>query len=944
MTERRSIQRFEIRAQLGTGGIGTVYRAHDPQLERDVAIKVLSGSTDEAKSELSTVHTIDLRATNEGNPGEDLLREARMMARLSHPNVVPVYEVGLEGASVFVVMEHVDGANLRAWLAAAKRSTNDILAVFAQAAEGLAAAHARGIVHRDFKPDNVLIGEDGRARVADFGLSKLSTTVQAGSSLVRMAEGAGTPRYMAPELWEGQPATTASDVFAYCTALVEAFDTSPKATVAEIDAALRTRGVPARSRELVLAGLADDPAKRPVIGQLVAALRVRAGGRALVFGGSALAVGALAVGGFFALRSEGLPECTEDPTLYAERWNADVRAQLREKYKAAGDKRVDHLIAQVDERVAAITKAHREVCETARDGAISELQRAQQESCLERRAIELAARARAILKRPRTLEIDFAQETLAGGWQYKACDEINAPPLGPDRAKIEALHARYWELFFIADYAASPDLIGELQREARQLEQYELEVMAAISRGQRLNNLDRLDEAAEVLTPAYHRATEIRSTHFEVLVLLERSTLASLRGDFTAAKQLAELALEKARKPRFPAGTLASAHHALAAAQLRRGEYPASLATARAGLGEIQKSGKTMPEAELMLRTIILNALGFTGQYAEQLAYAKQSVLRSELFYGGTGYNHAITLEMLARAHANVGEAERAFEVRKQAHEIMVANYGKDHTRVVAHEVELTNDHSFANRLEEAHAIAARAVKLAEANPAGFKDLLPWMLGKLATTTFDLGRHEEGRRTLERTVEVMIDLQGREHPQTTLHRRILGEYRFEAGDLDGAQREYDAASEAAGRRADPTDKESAFIRGENYALLAIARGKPREAEKLARDAIAELAELKAGPVEQRYTKHVLGAALVAQGRFAEAQAVLEESLQIAKQSNVRADHAAITEVELARAEYGLGKRTEAIARATRARDVLAKWPGQPKARADVAKFLATAKR
>src|SRR5262249_15191000 len=141
---------------------------------------------------LSANATIDLRARPSIH--DDVLAEARMMARLSHPNVLPIYEVGLDGDQVFLVMEYIEGEELRAWLERT-HTRAEVLDVLAQAARGLAAAHGRGMIHRDFKPDNVLIGTDGRARVCDFGLAKLVAT-----SFVRGDDTRGTPRYMAPEL------------------------------------------------------------------------------------------------------------------------------------------------------------------------------------------------------------------------------------------------------------------------------------------------------------------------------------------------------------------------------------------------------------------------------------------------------------------------------------------------------------------------------------------------------------------------------------------------------------------------------------------------------------------------------------------------------------------------------------------------------------------------
>jgi len=259
------IQRFEIADALGSGGMGTVYRAWDPHLQRDVAIKVMANATD-VPATLSPDETVDLRG-GDARGADDMLREARMMARLSHPNVTPVYEVGLVDGALFVVMEHIAGCDLERYIAK-PRSTAQILHVLAQAARGLAAAHACGVIHRDFKPANVLVGNDGRVRVADFGLSRMATS----SALVRVNDAHGTPRYMAPELWRGEQASIASDVYAFCM--------SAAVVLGDVDPELREQrwrelGLSPRLRQLLSAGLSDTPALRPRLDDIIAALEGR---------------------------------------------------------------------------------------------------------------------------------------------------------------------------------------------------------------------------------------------------------------------------------------------------------------------------------------------------------------------------------------------------------------------------------------------------------------------------------------------------------------------------------------------------------------------------------------------------------------------------------------------------------------------------------------------
>ena len=277
--ERPRFGRFQVRSRIGSGGMGAVFLAWDPRLDRKVAIKVL------------------LRAESEAGH-ERMLREAKAMARLSHPNIVPIYEVDVEGDEVFIVMEYVDGPTLRQWLCARRRSDREVLQMFIATCRGLEVAHAAGIVHRDFKPDNVLIGKDGRPRVADFGVVRFgdahtgsgqSTALSRVSSLVSLTRSGalvGTPAYMSPEQFSGGEVTPSSDQFSLCVALWEAlYHQRPfpgEDLYSLVDAVIHgrlrpppaTSKVPSRLRAALERGLATDPKDRwSSIGEFLGALK-----------------------------------------------------------------------------------------------------------------------------------------------------------------------------------------------------------------------------------------------------------------------------------------------------------------------------------------------------------------------------------------------------------------------------------------------------------------------------------------------------------------------------------------------------------------------------------------------------------------------------------------------------------------------------------------------
>ena len=225
--------------------MGVVYRAFDPVLQRHIALKLL-------------------RPERSANPNSRLIREAQAMAKVSDPSVVQVYDTGVVDGNVFIAMELIDGMTLSRWLRVAARTWNEILDQFLAAGHGLAKAHAANLIHRDFKPSNVLVSKTGRVLVGDFGLATPIDRADIGShpsasggdsvenyealhTITLTKAGQGTPRYMAPEQREGRVALPSADQYSFCVALSEA---------------LRERSVPEPVLACVRRGLAISPAAR----------------------------------------------------------------------------------------------------------------------------------------------------------------------------------------------------------------------------------------------------------------------------------------------------------------------------------------------------------------------------------------------------------------------------------------------------------------------------------------------------------------------------------------------------------------------------------------------------------------------------------------------------------------------------------------------------------
>lgn len=357
-----SIGRYVVLDQVGRGGMGEVFAAYDPELDRKIALKLLHSEGE-----------------GHGRHGADrLLREAKAIARLSHPNVVTVYDAGTFDDRVFVAMEFVEGRTLGAWLTERPRGQREVLSMFVEAARGLGAAHEAGIVHRDFKPHNVMVGTAGQVRVMDFGLARdigaddeneagqgqgMGSAPAAGGldpksadasrwslTLTRSGEVLGTPLYMAPEQFEGQRADARADQFSFCVALYEAlYGAHPFRTDSLIDlmsdaarGAIRPpppkSAVPAWLRRIVVRGLDARPEARwPSMDALRAALqhdpaRVR---RRVAVAGAALAVAIAGGMGLWRVARKGESFCSAGPARLVGLWEtADGGARREQVHQA----------------------------------------------------------------------------------------------------------------------------------------------------------------------------------------------------------------------------------------------------------------------------------------------------------------------------------------------------------------------------------------------------------------------------------------------------------------------------------------------------------------------------------------------------------------------------------------------------------------------------------
>jgi tRNA A-37 threonylcarbamoyl transferase component Bud32/tetratricopeptide (TPR) repeat protein len=451
--EAVSVGRFRLLQRLGQGGMGTVHAAYDDRLDRKIAVKLILASR---------LADADVR--------ERTLREARALARVSHPNVVHVYEVGEIETQLFVAMEFLAGPTLRAWLDAQPRSWREILQLYLQAGEGLAAAHAQGIIHRDFKPHNAMLGADGRVRVLDFGLARVlefeaarpedSTALDDGV-LTMTGVLLGTPAYMAPEQWEARELSAQTDQFSFCVALFEAlYGHRPFAgeTISRLRENVTTGKVAARPRDtdvprwvhaVLLRGLSVEPAARwPSMRELLASLgrdpEVRR--RRVAFGTLLLAAAGAVI---FAVNRPSEPAaeievCADARDQITEVWDearaASVEQTVRAKHHARADEALAITFPQIERYANDWSNMRDEACRTHAQGLQSENVFDLRTACLDQRLASLDTLVH-LLATADAKQLDGIVQAAAGLPAIERCGDTTALLAAiapPDDPSLEA--------------------------------------------------------------------------------------------------------------------------------------------------------------------------------------------------------------------------------------------------------------------------------------------------------------------------------------------------------------------------------------------------------------------------------------------------------------------------------------------------------------------------
>ena len=552
--------RYAIVKLLGSGGMGSVYEAHDGELGRSVAIKVLR--EDREAEELT----------------EGLRREAQALAKLVHPNVVTVYDVGVDQGQLFVVMQLIDGESIDTWLRGRDASPATIVAAFRDAGRGLAAAHAANLVHCDFKPANVLVDRDGVVRVGDFGLARIGAD---GPTSV-----AGTPRYMAPEQFAGV-ATAASDQYAFCVALWEVLAGDPPFPDTPLDSgeAARARtppelprsaAVPAYVVRALLRGLSQEPADRfPSMDALLDALAPPRS-RVRMLGFTALSLAAIATGIVVTAvheRAAAPPDpCAAAGDPIAEVWTPARRMVLARRFAETNAPYAAAAIASAGRALDAYAADwHRSAVDACRATHVRHEVSPElldlRAACLERRRSAIAALVD-VLATADAQVVAHAAEATAGLPAIADCDDLTAlqAPVRPPsdvhtRGAVDELRERESRVeaqFLAGRYGAALGPAESLARDAEALGYAPLEAETKTLLGTMQNRTGHFADAGHSLVAAFAAAIvghdDAAAAKAAALVLIAKAGTAEIASG-EEWSQLAEAAVARLGNPPLPLAT-----------------------------------------------------------------------------------------------------------------------------------------------------------------------------------------------------------------------------------------------------------------------------------------------------------------------------------------------------------------------------------------------------
>ncbi len=797
---RVSIGRYQLRERLGRGGVGDVYLAHDPMLHRDVALKLL-------RPEQSSGHAQARRR---------FIKEARAIAKLSHPNVLDVFDVGEfswsmlpsserpQGArvdhDVFIVMECIRGETLRIWLERTRPAWSVVLEHFVLAGRGVAAAHARGIVHRDFKPSNVLVSEQGAVKVIDFGLAqygrpddhaaqpqpgdppRLGVSAPDGT-VTRTGAVVGTPLYMSPEQHAGAPIGPAADQFAFCAALYEALYGHPAYQGVDAQALHRAKRhgpqvppwptpVPRTIGRAVIRGLSPRPRDRwPTFEALLHALTPRFRPRRVRRG---LGLGIGVMGAFVAMSPtpSSLRVCDPDH-LTSWVWNDDRRGALHARMQQAGADDVAQLDRDLDTRVDSYLQGwgqrYRSICN---EGTSTPAPRQRMLGCLSQQLEQLDTVLALAMREPGTM--GRGVNVL---WSLPSPDECEmdgvAAAAEPDRdpqalRRLEQLRRGAIELrtlhragLYYAGIVRGLELVASAEASS------ELPITAGLllELGELQRAAGDARAAARSLERAYFIASQIPDpplvARAAVGVLAVRAGVLASMEAYEQWMPHARAALERSPDPALEAATMEVEAQVLAL----RSKFDEAIALSRRAIALRLRTDDPLVHAQGYSR--LGTVLGLAHQAGLGLVETQRAAELVRTTVGEDHPRYAAILFNLGIVRHRAGELGDGLPDLRRSHEIQQRAFGRGNILTLRTQEVIAVSLLSSGQVEEGAPLLAETVALAEASLGLDDPRLLSMLTNLANMYQVTDRLPDAIRTHERVLAL-----ARVHPEYESQRRL----------------------------------------------------------------------------------------------------------------------------------------------------------------------------
>jgi len=823
-----TVDRYIILERLGVGGMGVVYAAFDPQLDRKVALKLLRP---------------DVRGTAEEQRSR-LLHEAQALARLSHPNVVTVYEARAAAEQLFVVIELVEGTTLDQWLRERERPWREVLEVFLKAGQGLWAAHEAGLVHRDFKPSNVLIGKDGRVRVTDFGLARLSgrdVPIEARRdedrahlprSVTRTGTVLGTPAYMAPEQWEGRATDARSDQFAFCVAVYEGLygarpfrgddlDRLSQAVRAGlVPAAPRGTRVPNRVRRVLLRGLQVDPSGRyPSMRELLADLSRDpfALGRGMLAAVAAVVLLAMgvAIGGGRAVDPAALI-CGGSERNLSGIWDGKRKGEVREALLAAATPIAEDAWRGVERELDTYAKnwtdMHRESCEATRirrerSEALMDLQ----VMCLERRARDLKA-----------LTDYFIRVR--------------------DKAVVNAVKASYSLHTPLKECAEMDGLTAQVKRPSDQKVKNWVEgIDSKLSEVRTLSSAGEYVSALEKAEALVNEARDLSYEPTRAEVFYELGVLRMINGQAQQARQAlseAAWAAEAGHHDRFAA--LARIDLVVVSSTLER-QPDATVLALRDAQAALERYGAN-PEMQCRLESAQAGAFLAEDKCEKALEHINRALELADKAYELHHPQRALILDNYALDLRCIGHLDEAQKRAEEALKLRERAFGTNHPEVANSLNTLANIMSDKDLHEKSHDLHQRALEIRRAALGRQTVVVADALMNVGIDLTKLKRNAESITYMREALSIYENSLGVDSPKLALLLLNVGHVEVELNNPEGAIKALDRALDIL--KGHEEDKVRAVIRFNLAKALRKARRDAHRAHELAIQSRTYLARRK----------------------------------------------------------------------------------------------------